>query len=121
MAAFIAGATTSGPRQASAAAVSRLSASPAASLATVLAEAGAMSRQSARSTSARCEIPACSGSGSPGQAPRSGSGSHSVISTGAPVMPANDAGPTNRADASVWMTRTECPSRMARRTSSSAL
>jgi hypothetical protein len=29
-----------------------------------------------------------------------------VISTGAPVMPANDAVPTNRVDASVWITRT---------------
>ena len=42
IASFIAGATTSGRRQASAAAVSRLSAVPAASLAIVFAEAGAM-------------------------------------------------------------------------------
>ena len=42
IASFIAGASTSGRRQASAAAHSRLSAWPAASLASVLAEAGAM-------------------------------------------------------------------------------
>jgi len=39
---FIAGATSSGHRAASAAVVSRLSASPVASLASVLAEAGAI-------------------------------------------------------------------------------
>ena len=64
---------------------------------------------SARSTSARCDSGACSGAGSPGKAPRSGSGSHSVISTGAPVMPANEAVPTKRVDASVWITRTAWP------------
>ena len=59
--------------------------------------------------------------GSPGNAPRSGSGSHSVTSTGAPVMPANDAAPTKRGAASVWMTRTAWPAFMASRVSSSAL
>ena len=118
---FMAGATISGRRQASAAAVSRLSALPAASLASVCAVAGAIRYASACSTSARCESGACSGNGSPGNAPRSGSGSHSVISTGAPVMPANDAGPTKRVDASVCTTRTAWPALSARRVNSSAL
>ena len=121
MASFIAGARISGRRQASAAAVSRLSAWPAASLAIVLAEAGAIAKTSAVSTSARCESGVCAGGGSPGNAPRSGSGSHSLISTGAPVMPANEAVPTKRVDASVWITRTACPAFVARRVSSSAL
>ena len=47
--------------------------------------------------------------GRPGTTPRSGSGSHSVTSTGAPVMPANVAGPTKRVAASVWTTRTLWP------------
>ena len=97
---FMAGATISGRRQASAAAVSRLSAWPPASLAIVFADAGAITKASARSTSSRCEIGAWSGAGSPGKAPRSGSGSHSVTSTGAPVIPANEAVPTKRVDAS---------------------
>ncbi len=121
IASFMAGATISGRRHASAAAVSRLSAWPAASLAIVLAEAGAITYRSARSTSARWDSGACSGAGSPGKAPRSASASHSVISTGAPVMAANEAVPTKRVDASVWMTRTECPALVARRVSSSAL
>ena len=82
---------------------------PCASLASVCAVAGATRYASACSTSARCESGACSGSGSPGKTPRSGSGSHSVTSTGAPVMPANDAGPTKRVAASVWTTRTLWP------------
>ena len=45
----------------------------AASLASVLADAGAIRKRSARSTSARCESGACSGAGSPGKAPRSAS------------------------------------------------
>ena len=49
----MAGATISGRRQASAAAVSRLSAWPSASLAIVFAEAGAIRNASARSTSSR--------------------------------------------------------------------
>ena len=63
---FMAGATISGRRHASAAAVSRLSACPCASLASVWAVAGAIRYTSACSTSARCESGACSGSGSPG-------------------------------------------------------
>ena len=59
--------------------------------------------------------------GSPGNAPRSGSGSHSVMSTGAPVIAANDAVPTKRVDASVWITRTAWPAFVASRVSSSAL
>ena len=118
---FIAGASTSGLRQASAALVSRLSARPCASLASVFADAGAIRNTSARSTSSRCDIGACSGAGSPGKAPRIGSGSHSVMRTGAPVMPAKDAVPTKRVDASVWITRTAWPAFMASRTNSSAL
>ena len=121
IASFIAGATSSGRRQASAAAHSRLSACPAASLAIVLADAGATRKTSARSTSSRCESGAWAGAGSPGNTPRSGSGSHSVTSTGAPVMPAKEAAPTKRPAASVWMTRTAWPAFMARRVSSSAL
>ena len=121
IAAFIAGARISGRRQASAAEVSRLSARPWASLASVLALAGATANTSARSTSSRWPIGACAGAGSPGKAPRSGSSSHSVVSTGAPVMPANDAGPTKRVDAGVWTTRTAWPALMASRVSSSAL
>ena len=41
--------------------------------------------------------------------------------TGAPVIPAKEAGPTKRCDASVWITRTWCPARMARRVNSIAL
>src|SRR6478672_7745754 len=63
----------------------------------------------------------CSGIGSPGKAPRSGSRSNSDRRTGAPVMPSNDAGPTNRVAPSVISTRTPWPAFVARRTSSSAL
>ena len=118
---FMAGATISGRRQANAAAVSRLSARPEASFASVSAVAGATRYTSARSTSARCESGACSGSGSPGNTPRNGSGSHSVTSTGAPVIPAKEAVPTNRVDASVCTTRTLCPAFSASRVNSRAL
>ena len=121
IASFIAGASTSGRRQASAAAQSRLSAWPAASLASVLADAGATTKTSAVSASWRCESGACAGAGSPGNAPRSGSGSHSLMRTGAPVIAANEAVPTKRVDASVWMTRTAWPALVASRVSSSAL
>src|SRR5215217_7570379 len=121
IAAFIAGATIRGRRDASAAAVSRLSAWPPASLAIVFALAGAIAYTSARSTSSRWPIGACAGTGSPGKAPRSGSSSHSVVSTGAPVMPANDAAPTKRAAFGVWTTRTAWPALIASRVSSSAL
>ena len=64
---FIAGATATGQAAASAAALSRLSACPCASLASVLAVAGAIRYSSARSTSARWLIGVSrSGSGSPG-------------------------------------------------------
>jgi hypothetical protein len=121
IASFIAGARISGRRLARAAAQSRLSAWPAASLASVFAEAGATAKTSAVSASCRCESGACAGSGSPGKAPRSGSGSHSVTSTGAPVIAANEAVPTKRVDASVWITRTLWPALVASRVSSSAL
>ena len=87
----------------------------------MFAEAGAIRNASARSTSSRCESGACSGCASPGKAPRSGSSSHSVTRTGAPVMPANVAVPTKRVDASVWITRTAWPALIARRASSIAL
>ena len=61
------------------------------------------------------------GIGSPGNAPRSGSGSHSVMTTGAPVMPENEAVPTKRVDASVWITRTAWPAFVASRVNSRAL
>jgi len=63
---FIAGATATGHAAASAAVVRRLSARPCASLARVLALAGAIRYASARSTSPRWLIGARSGSGSPG-------------------------------------------------------
>ena len=121
MRAFIAGASTSGAGLASAALVSRLSARPAASFASVFAEAGAIARTSQRSTSARCEIGACSGRASPGKLPRAGSGSNSSTSTGAPVIPSNVALPTNSRLRSVWITRTEWPAPIASLTSSTAL
>ena len=61
------------------------------------------------------------GAASPGNAPRSGSSSHSLVRTGAPVIPANDAAPTKRWAAGVWMTRTAWPALIASRVSSSAL
>ena len=87
----------------------------------MLADAGVMAKTSAVSASRRCESGACAGCGSPGNAPCSGSGSHSVTSTGAPVIAANDACPTKRVDASVWITRTLWPAFVASRVSSSAL
>jgi hypothetical protein len=117
----MAGATTSGAVFASAALVSRLSASPPASLAIVLAEAGATTSASQRATSSRCEIASWSGAGSPGNAPRAGSASNSSTSTGAPVTPSNVARPTNRRLAGVWITRTEWPAFAASLTSSTAL
>ena len=77
---------------ASAAAVSRLSACPCGELGDRVGRWRARSgRRRRRSTSARCESGACSGGGSPGKAPRSGSRSHSVTRTGAPVIAANEA------------------------------
>ena len=38
-----------------------------------------------------------------------GSGSNSLVSTGAPVIPSNEARPTNRSLAGVWITRTAWP------------
>ena len=60
---FIAGARTSGDVHASAALVRRLSASPAASFAIVLADAGAITYASHRRTSSRWEIGSWSGDG----------------------------------------------------------
>ena len=72
-------------------------------------------------TSSRWEIAAWSGAGSPGKAPRAGSGSNSSTSTGAPVMPSKVARPTKFRLAGVCTTRTECPALVARRTISTAL
>jgi hypothetical protein len=121
MRSFIAGATTSGDSHASAALVSRLSASPAASLAIVLADAGATAITSQRRTSSRCEIGSWSGAGSPGKAPRAGSRSNSSTSTGAPVTPSKVARPTKFRLDGVCTTRMEWPAPVARRTSSTAL
>ena len=118
---FIAGATITGQLAPSAALVSRLSASPWASLAIVFADAGAISSTSAAALSARWLAGSWVGSGSPGKLPRSGSRSNSLLSTGAPLSAANEAAPTNRWAVRVWMTRTAWPSPVARRTSSSAL
>jgi hypothetical protein len=118
---FIAGATTRGHVAASAADVSRLSASPWASFAIVLADAGAITNTSARRTTSRCEIGSWSGAGSPGNAPRAGSRSNSSTSTGAPVIPSNVARPTNSSERAVCSTRTEWPAFPASRVSSTAL
>ena len=66
MRSFMAGATSTGQSAASAAVHSRLSACPWASLASVLALAGAITYTSARATSARWLIGVCSADGSPG-------------------------------------------------------
>jgi hypothetical protein len=118
---FMAGATATGQAAASAAVVTRLSAWPVASLAIVFAVAGAIRYTSARSTSARWLMGARSGTGSPGYEPRAGSGSNSLLSTGAPVNASNDVFPTNRSLAGVWITRTAWPALTARRAVSRAL
>ena len=66
MRAFMAGATSRGAVAARNEVVSIESQIPAASLARVLAEAGATTTTSAFSASARWEIGSCSGAGSPG-------------------------------------------------------
>ena len=121
MRSFIAGATTRGAGQARNEVVSIESAIPAASLAIVFAEAGAIKHRSALAASSRWPIGSWSGSGSPGNAPRSGSRSNSSSSTGAPTMPSNEAEPTKRCAAGVISTRTPCPARVASRASSRAL
>jgi hypothetical protein len=63
----------------------------------------------------------CSGIGSPGKAPRIGSGSNSSLRTGDPTIPSNEAAPTKRLAAGVISTRTACPSLVASRASSSDL
>ena len=90
---FIAGATSTGQVAASAAEVSRLSARPWASLAIVLAVAGAIRKASALRTSSRWLSGSCCGAGWSGNAPRAGSRSNSSVRTGAPVRAANDAAP----------------------------
>ena len=76
---------------ASAQLLSRLSARPPASLAIVFAEAGAITYTSALATSSRWLSGSCDGGGWSGNAPRAGSRSNSLASTGAPVSAANEA------------------------------
>ncbi len=121
MRSFIAGATRRGAAQARKEVVSIESAAPAASFAIVLAEAGATRKASQLAASSRWPIGSCSGRGSPGKPPRSGSRSNSEISTGAPTMPSKEAAPTKRVALSVISTRTPWPATVARRASSSAL
>ena len=118
---FIAGAITSGQLAASAQLVSRLSARPAASLAIVLADAGAIRYRSALATSSRWLRGSWSGRRWSGKAPRAGSRWNSVTSTGAPVSAANEAVPTKRRLVGVCTTRTAWPAPVARRMNSSAL
>jgi len=106
---FIAGAITSGHSAASAQLVRRLSARPAASLAIVFAEAGAITNTSALAISSRWLIGSCSGSGWSGKAPRIGSRANSLQSAGPPLSAANDAAPTKRRLVGVCTTRTEWP------------
>jgi hypothetical protein len=101
--------------------VSIESAIPAASLAIVLAEAGAIRKASQLAASSRWPIGSCWGWGSPGNEPRSGSRSNSEARTGAPVIPSNEAGPTKREAASVITTRTPWPATVASRANSNDL
>ena len=94
---------------------------PAASFASVFADAGATRKASASWTTARWPIGSWAGGSSPGNAPRSGSRSNSSMSTGAPTMPSNEAAPTNRCAAGVINTRRPWPALVASRASSSAL
>ena len=75
--------------------MSRLSASPAASLAIVLRRAGATRKTSAFADQLEVAERVVVGRGLPGNAPRAGSRSNSSVRTGAPVSAANDAAPTN--------------------------
>ncbi len=118
---FIAGAITSGQPAASAQPVSRLSARPVASLAIVLADAGAIRYRSALATSSRWLIGSWVGGRWSGKAPRAGSRWNSLTSTGAPLRAANEAVPTKRRLVGVCTTRTAWPAPVARRTNSSAL
>ncbi len=86
----------------------------------MFADAGAIRYRSALATSARWLIGSCSGAGSPGKAPRAGSGSNSLPRTGAPVIAANEAAPTNRSLVGVCTTRTLWPAFVASRIVSSA-
>ena len=97
MPASIAGATSSGPRMASAASVTQSSAMPCAMRASTDAVAGVTSMRSASRPSATCGS-ACSPSG----AQMSVSGSW-------PVTPRNVAGPTNSVAARVITVRTAAP------------
>jgi len=96
MASFMAGASTSGPRAASTVALTMSSARPSASLAMVLAVAGASSSSCAQSPSWTC------GSGSELGAQRS-------TSTGLPVTPRKVAAPMKRLAAADMATRTAQP------------
>ena len=121
MRSFIAGATARGAAQARNAVVGIESQIPAASFASVFAEAGATRKASALWTTARWPIGSWAGGSSPGNAPRIGSRSNSSMSTGAPTMPSNEAAPTKRCAVGVISTRTPWPALIASRASSSAL
>ena len=121
MRSFIAGATARGAVQARNEVASIESQMPIASLARVLADAGATRKASALATSSRWPIGSWVGGASPGYAPRRGSRSNSLVNTGAPTMPSNEAAPTKRSAVGVISTRMPCPARVARRASSRAL
>ncbi len=121
MRSFIAGASRRGAAQARKEVVSIESAIPVASLAIVLAEAGATRKASQLAATSRWPIGSWPGAGSPGKAPRIGSRSNSETSTGAPTIPSKEAAPTKRCAVSVITTRTPWPASVASRASSSDL
>jgi hypothetical protein len=120
---FIAGARSRGASQARKEVASIESAKPPASLAIVLAEAGATMKASQFEASSRWPIGSWKpvSVSSPGKAPRIGSRSNSEVRTGAPTIPSNEAAPTKRSAFSVIRTRTPWPASVARRANSSDL
>ena len=122
MRSFIAGATTRGAGQARNEVVSIESAIPAASLAIVFADAGAIRYSVGIGGQLEVADRVVVGQRIAGEGcPAAGSRSNSSSSTGAPTMPSNEAEPTNRFAAGVISTRTPCPARVASRASSRAL
>ena len=106
---FMAGASSTGARVASATVVTRSSASPCASGASVWAVAGATTKASAQSARAMWSI-------SP-----SSEGSKTCVRTGAPVRLWSTSGVTKWSASGVAMQRTACPARRRARTSSGTL
>ena len=115
IASFIAGATISGRRHASAAVVSRLSARPSASLAIVLADAGAIRKTSALLDELEVRERLVLGQRVAGERAAQRVALPLVPSTGAPVMRGERRGADEALRASVWMTRTAWPALVARR------